>query len=86
MELKDVAEARKVKFIESAPRLAPADARSTLDRSKSALKQPESYQIDQFARASQTLHRGWVCKSTSVSTCEPVCTCWTGLHVHGGRA
>ena len=86
MELKDVAEARKVKFIESAPRLAPADARNTLDRSKSALKQPESYQIDQFARASQTLHRVWVCKSTSVSTCNPVCTCWTGLHVHGGRA
>ena len=86
MELKDVAEARKVKSIQSAPRLAPADARSTLDRSKSALKQPESYQIDQFARASQTLHRVWVCKSTSVSTCKPVCTCWTGLHVHGGRA
>ena len=86
MEFKGVAEARKVKFNESAPRLAPADARSTLDRSKSALKQPESYQIDQLARASQTLHRGWVCKSTSVSTCKPVCTCWTGLHVHGGRA
>ena len=86
MEPKDVAEARKVEFIKSAPRLAPADARSALNRSKLALKQPESYQIDQFARASQTLYRGLVCKSTSVSTCKPVCTCWTGLHVHGGRA
>ena len=83
MELKDVAEVRKVKFIESAPRLAPADARSTLDRFKSALKQLESDQTDQFARASETLHRGWVCKSTSVSTCKPVCMCWTGLHVQG---
>ena len=63
MEPKDVAEARKVEFIISAPRLAPADARSTLDRSKSALKQSESYQIDQFARASQTLRRGWYAKA-----------------------
>ena len=86
IESKENAEAKKGKFIKSAPRLAPADARSTLDRPKSDLKQPESYQIDQFARASQTLHRVWVCKSTSVSTCKPVCTCWTGLHVHGGRA
>ena len=75
IEPKDDAEAKKGKFIKSAPRLAPADARSTLDRPKSDLKQPESYQIDQFALASQTLRRGWMCKSTSVSTCKPVCTC-----------
>ena len=60
---KDVAEARKVKFVKSAPRLAPADARGTLDRSKSALKQPESHQIDQCARASQTLRKGWYAKA-----------------------
>ena len=65
IEKKSVAEANKVDFSKSAPRLGPADARSTSDPLKSLENQARAVQSRSLTRLSALFGHFWSLKSTS---------------------
>ena len=65
IEQKWVAEAKKVDFGKSAPRLGPADARSTLDPLKSLQNRPRMIQIVFLSRLKASFDHFWSLKSAS---------------------
>ena len=63
IEKKSVTEAKKVDFSKSAPRLAPADARSTLDPPKPLQNRPRMLQSVFLSRLGVLFGQFWLLKS-----------------------
>ena len=63
IEKKSVTEAKKVDFSKSAPRLAPADARSTLDPPKQLQNRPRMLQSEFLSSLSVLFGQIWSLKS-----------------------
>ena len=63
IEKKLLTEAKKVNFSGSAPRLAPADARSTLDPFKSPQNRPRMVQNAFLSRLGVLFSQFWLLKS-----------------------
>ena len=65
IEQKSIAEGKKVDFGKSAPRLGPADARSTLDPLESSQNQPRMVHSRLSSRLSASFGQFWSLKSAS---------------------